>query len=435
MRTLTGSDKTMSATTNAMRPPAEPIPDLRDPEFYLDGIPHGIFTRLRRENPVFWNPEPDDPKHDGFWGLTKYDDVVAVSKNPKLFSSDSDWGGHRIFDEDQRRLGGDGDGASDIKSMISMDPPEHSKYRATVLPGLMSKRVLAMEDGIRRRARAILDEFEVALEEETTPDFVARVAVELPIQMLAELFQVPDERRQDLFRWSNAIVAEDDPDMRASDEYMAQCWAELTQYGLELYQERAAKPGDDLISMMVHARIDGEPMSLERYLAAFGLLIVAGNETTRNSISGGLLALSEHPEQRRLLLERPERIAGAATEIVRWVTPVIHMRRTATADTEIRGRTIRRGEKVVLWYCSANRDEDAFERPFEFDVLRKPKPMQLGFGIGQHFCLGARLAELQLRVVVEELLPRFPDLQPSTEVRRLRSNFIAGIKEMRVRRS
>ncbi len=413
--------------------PSEKL-DLRDPELYLSGIPHELFTTLRRESPVFWNPEPDDPNHEGFWGLTRYDDIVAVSKNPKVFSSDAEWGGHRIFDESERALTPrENEEPSQIKSMISMDPPEHTQYRATILPGLMSKRVLGMEEGIRRRARTILDSFEQVLDEEGEADFVEKVAVELPIQMLAELFQVPDERQADLFRWSNAIVAEDDPDMRASDEYMAQCWEEMSLYALELYQQRMAEPGDDLISMMVHARIDGEPMTMQRYLAAFGLLIVAGNETTRNSISGGLLALAEHPSQRQLLVEQPDLIAGAVSEIVRWVTPVIHMRRTATVDTEIRGQKIKRGDKVVLWYCSGNRDEDAFERAFEFDVAREG-PMQLGFGFGQHFCLGARLAELQLRVVFEELLPRFPRLEPVGEIKRLRSNFIAGIKEMRVQR-
>ncbi|MEM6701945.1 MAG: cytochrome P450 [Acidobacteriota bacterium] len=408
--------------------------DLRDPELYLDGTPHALFTQLRTESPVYWNPEPDDPRHDGFWAITKYDDIVTISKNPKIFSSDADWGGHRIFDEEDRRITGEDDDApSDVKSMISMDPPEHSQYRKTVLPGLMSRRVLQMEEGIRRRARTILDDFEHSFTAEETPDFVEKVAVELPIQMLAELFQVPAERQDDLFRWSNAIVAEDDPDMRASEEYMAQVWQEMSMYALELYQERMANPSDDLISMMVHSRIDGEPMKMERYLGAFGLLIVAGNETTRNSISGGLMALADHPEQRRQLVDHPELIAGAAREIVRWVSPVTHMRRTATQDTEIRDQTIRRGEKVVLWYCSANRDEDAFDDPFHFDVERQG-PMQLGFGTGQHFCLGARLAELQLRVVFEELLPRFPKLEPVGEVKRLRSNFIAGIKEMRVRK-
>ncbi len=408
--------------------------DLRDPELYLQGIPHEIFEQLRAERPVFWNPEPDSPSHLGFWALTKYDDIVAVSKNPKLFSSDSEWGGHRIFDESERSIvSEDEEERGDVKSMISMDPPEHSQYRNTVLPGLMSKRVLEMEEGIRRRARAILDRFAVAFDEEPEPDFVEHVAVELPIQMLAELLQVPAERHDDLFRWSNAIVAEQDPEMRASEEFMAQCWQEMSAYAMELYQQRLAEPGDDLVSMMAHARIDGEPMSIERYLAAFGLLIVAGNETTRNSISGGLVALAEHPEQRQRLVRQPELIGTAATEIVRWVSPVLHMRRTATEDTEIRGQKIRRGEKVVLWYCSANRDEDVFDRPFDFDVARQG-PMQLGFGTGQHFCLGARLAELQLRVVFEELLPRFPALEPCGEVRRLRSNFISGIKEMRVRR-
>ena len=210
----------------------------------------------------------------------------------------------------------------------------------------------------------------------------------------------------------------------------------MAGYAAGLWQQRLEKPGEDLISMLAHSKPGGEAMNFPTYIGTFILLVVAGNETTRNSISGGLLALSENPQERQKLLDDPALIPSAVQEIVRWVSPVLHMRRTATADTEIRGQKIRQGDKVVMWYASANRDDEAFDDPYRFDVTRYTRPdvpTQLGFGAGQHFCLGSRLAELQLKVLFEELLKRFPDIHVSGPVRRLRSNFISGIKEMPVR--
>lgn len=394
--------------------------DLKDPDLYQTDAFHAAFAELRRRDPVYWNPERDGP---GFWAITKFDDVVAVSKDPKLFSSARAKGGHRIFDE--AHLGGDD---SLDASMISMDPPEHNHFRRMVTPGFIPGRIAEMEARIRARTGDIIDRIAAKGEVE----FVSTVAAELPIQVLAELFGVPQEDRGKLFEWSNAVVGEDDPELRSSQEYMNQCMQEMAMYSLGLWQQRVASPTGDLISMLAHSKVDGDAMSMQRYLATFILLVVAGNETTRNSISGGLLALSQFPEQRQKLIDDPSLIAGAASEIIRWVSPVLHMRRTATADTELRGKQIRAGDKIVMWYASANRDEDVFANPFVFDPARTQPPGHLGFGIGQHFCLGSRLAELQLRVMFEELLRRLPDITVKGPVRKARSNFLNSIKEMHV---
>lgn len=397
-------------------------PDLKNPDLYLEPDFWDVFARLRAEEPVYWNPEAEG---SGFWAITKYDDIEMMSKNPALFSSAKDMGGHRIFNENEI-----GENNTDA-SMISMDPPAHNAYRRMVTPGFVPRRISSMEDRIRERVTRLLD----AIADRGEAEFVSTVAAQLPIETLAELFGVPASDGPKLFEWSNATVGEDDPELRVSDEYMRQAVGEMAGYAAGLWQARLEKPGDDLISMLAHSKVNGEAMSFPTYISTFVLLVVAGNETTRNSISGGLLALTEHPDQRELLLNDPSLIPSAVQEIVRWVSPVLHMRRTATADTEVRGQKIRAGDKIVMWYASANRDEEKWADADRFDVTRYTKrdvPTQLGFGAGQHFCLGSRLAELQLKVLFEELLRRFPDMQASGPVRRLRSNFISGIKEMPV---
>lgn len=413
-----------------LRPKAEKLdfdgrPDLKDPDLYMRGGHHEIFRALRAQEPVYWNPEADST---GFWAITRYDDIERISKNPKLFSSAKRMGGHRIFNEHEIA-----ENQTDA-TMISMDPPEHAAYRRMITPGFVPKRVSNMEERIRARVTRLLDNMPKTGEAE----FVSAVAAALPIEVLAELFGVPESDGPKLFEWSNATVGEDDPELRVSDDYMRQCIMEMAGYAAGLWQRRVEAPGDDLISMLVHSKIDGEALTFPAFIGTFILLVVAGNETTRNSISGGLLALSEHPAERRKLLDDPSLIPSAVQEIVRWVSPVLHMRRTATEDTEIRGQRIRRGDKVVMWYASANRDEEKWAEPYRFDVARYANPQtptQLGFGAGQHFCLGSRLAELQLRILFEELLKRFPDIEVAGPVRRLRSNFISGIKEMPVRYS
>ena len=399
--------------------------DLKNPDLYLNGVPHELFARLRAEDPVHWNPETDGR---GFWAITKYDDIVAVSKNPALFSSAREHGGHRMFDENVVGLASIGDAAETEAPMISMDPPEHNRYRRMVSPGFSPMRVRALEDRVRERVHAMLDR----LGDRRECEFVIEVAAELPIQVLAELLGIPQEDRLKLFDWSNSMIAEDDPELRKSPEAVAADLQAMAAYSIRLWHDRLANPGNDLVSMLAHSAIEGEKMSMERYLGTFLLLVVAGNETTRNSMSGGLVTLAQYPDERRRLAANPAALATAAAEIVRYVSPVMHMRRTAIADTEIRGRKIRAGDKIILWYVSANRDEEVYHDPHRFDVTRAEAP-SLGFGIGEHYCLGARLAELQLRVFFGEFLRRYPEAAPCGPVRRMRSNFIAGIKELPVR--
>ena len=398
--------------------------DLGNPDLYVSGVPHEVFTWLRREDPVHWNPVTNGR---GFWSITKYDDIVAISKNPEVFSSAREHGGHRIYDENIVGTAGMGAEKTDAP-FISMDPLEHNRYRRMISPGFGPSRLKALEGQIHDRVCNILDRLGARKECE----FVTEVAAELPIQVLAELLGIPQADRLKLFDWSNSMIAEDDPELRKGPEETAADVRAMIEYSGRLWEERVANPGPDLISMLIHPDADGEVMSKERYLGTFILLVAAGNETTRNSISGGLITLARFPEQRQRLADNPALYGTAAAEIIRYVSPIMHMRRTAIADSVVRGKTIRRGDKVIMWYVSANRDEQIFTSPFGFDLTRA-EATQLGFGVGQHFCLGARLAELQLRIFFTEFLRRYPNSEPSGPIRRMRSNFVAGIKEMPVR--
>jgi len=257
------------------------------------------------------------------------------------------------------------------------------------------------------------------------------VAAELPIQMLAELFGINQELRHKLFEWSNIIIGGDDPDIVVSPEQVRTAIMELVTFGMEQYEQRKENPSNDLISMLVHTEVNGKPVDLGDYLSTLLLLVVAGNETTRNSISGGILALSENPEEKKKLLEDPSLIPSAVDEIIRWVHPVIYMRRTVTEDTMIGEQAVKKGDKLALWYMSGNRDEDKWQDPFEFNVSRQG-PRHLSFGYGQHLCIGWRLAEIQLRVLLEELLIRFPNIAVKGDVNRMKTNFLNSIKSMQV---
>ena len=411
---------------------------LSDPDTFQDPrVAHEIFTRLRAEEPVAWCPEPWGGP--GFWSITRYEDIQEISKLPRVFSSDGRHGGITLPSPEmirnrQRARGIEDENPEELsvfeggRSMITMDPPEHSQHRRMVAPGLTPNTLENLTPRIRERARVILD----AIADRGECEFVSSVAAELPIQMLAELFAVPQEDRHKLFHWSNLIIGGDDPDVAQSRQETLAAFMELAGYAMQLYQQRREEPGADLISMLANTEVDGRPMNVADYLSAFVLLVVAGNETTRNSISGGLLALSEHPYERQKLLDDPALIPGAVDEIIRWVHPVIYMRRTALEDYEIRGVRIRAGAKVALWYLSGNRDEEKWQDPFTFDVTRSG-PRHLSFGYGQHLCIGWRLAEIQLRVLLEELLARYPDMQATGEVSRIRTNFLNSIKRMLVR--
>jgi cytochrome P450 len=400
--------------------------------------PHAIFTQFRREEPVAWCPEPWNGP--GFWSITKYDDIHAISKLPQIFSSDARLGGitlpdpvmiatrqgmtlEQLMQRDSKFAQFEGG-----RSMIMMDPPEHVQHRRMVAPGFTPQRLDALTPKIRARARDILD----GLRNETEYEFISKVAAELPVQMLAELFGVPQEDRHKLFQWSNIIIGGDDPDIAISREHVNQAFMDLAVYAMGLYAARKENPGDDLITMLVNTQVGGEPMSIADYLSAFILLVVAGNETTRNSISGGTLALSQFPAEKKKLLDDPSLIPGAVDEIIRWVHPVIYMRRTALEDYTLRGVTIKKGDKLALWYMSGNRDEEKWPDPFTFNVTRNG-PRHLSFGYGQHLCIGWRLAEIQLTVLLEEMLARFPDIEVIGGITKMRTNFLNSIKTMQVR--
>lgn len=401
--------------------------DLKNSRLYLDAVPHEAMTWLRANDPVHWSEEADGP---GFWSVMTHADIVRCSTDPATFSSSRANGGHRIFDEDLTN-------EAIETSMISMDPPEHLHYRRMVMPGFTGPRLAAMEAGIRARGVALIERLIARWGEggRKPVDFVERFAAPFAIQTLAELFGVSMEDGDKLFEWSNAIVAEEDPELRPAEDYATLMIMEMMQYCFGEREDRLKNPGPDLISMLAHTEVDGAPMSPGKFLATFMLLVVAGNETTRNSITGGLMALNDFPCERAKAMADPTLLKNGAGEFVRWVSPVHHMRRTATKDVELGGKAIRKGDKVILWYASGNRDESVYADPFAFriDRFEDPKvPKHLGFGTGQHVCLGQRLAELQIRIAFEELFARLPNLRPAGKGRRVLSNFINGWKDLPV---
>jgi len=392
--------------------------DLCNPDNFVDGVPHHFFKLLRREAPVYRHPEPDGP---GFWALTRYDDVVTVSMDSATFSSYR--GGTNIPDLPEDSLG------FVRLIMLNMDPPQHTKYRRLVSKGFTPKIVRAMEPHVRKIANEIIDR----VAERGECDFVTDIAAELPLQVILELMGVPTEDRHMIFDWSNRMIGFDDPEYQTSPEEGQAAATQMFMYANQLAVDRKRHPRQDVISTLMQAEVDGEALTEGEFNAFFVLLSVAGNETTRNLTSGGMLALLEHPDQRDRLLSDTSLLPTAVEEMLRWVTPVIYFRRTVTRETEIRGQKIREGDKVVMYYGSANRDEDTYPDGDVFDVSRDPNP-HVTFGPGgSHFCLGASLARLEIRVMFEELLRRLPDIEPAGPVRRLRSNFIAGIKHMPVR--
>jgi len=392
--------------------------DLFSPDNFVDGVPHHFYQLLRREAPVYRHPEPDGP---GFWALTKYDDIITVSMDSGTFSS---WqGGTNIPDLPE-------DGLTFIRMiMLNMDPPQHTKYRRLVSKGFTPRIVEAMEPHVRIIANDIIDR----VAERGGCDFVTDIAAELPLQVILELMGVPVEDRHLVFDWSNRLIGFDDPDYQTTPEAGMVAATEMFMYANQLAVDRKRSPQRDVISTLLQAEMDGEALTETEFDAFFVLLSVAGNETTRNLISGGMLALIEYPDERRKLLADPSLIGSAVDEMLRWVTPVMYFRRTVTKDTSVRGQMIRAGDKVVMYYGSGNRDEDVYPDGDVFDVTRNPNP-HITFGPGgAHFCLGASLARLEIRVMLEELLRRLPDIELAGPVRRLRSNFIAGIKQMPVR--
>ncbi len=392
--------------------------DLKDPDLYLHGVPYATFAAMRQQASLHWNPESDGA---GFWSVLGYEDITAISKDPKTFSSAYANGGHRIFNENERGVGDLGSSAIGVP-FISTDPPLHRAYRSAVLPGLKLTRVREMEDRLRARVSAVLDKVETLGSEF---DFVEHIAAPFPLMTLAELFGVPLSDIDKLYEWSNAMVGEDDPTLRISPEQAAATMGEMLGYASYLFDLRRAAPQDDILSMLANGKLDGEPISRADFLGTFILLLVGGNETTRNSISHGMVAFTENPDQWQLLREQPALMPLAVREILRYASPVFHMRRTATSDTTVNGQAIKQGDKVVLWYAAGNRDASVFPDAERFDISRDQR-LHLAFGTGQHTCIGNRLAEMQIALMFEALSQRFPDLRITGSGRRLRSNFING---------
>jgi cholest-4-en-3-one 26-monooxygenase len=396
--------------------------DLLDRDRFTQGVPHEWFTYLRQHAPVYKHPEPNGP---GFWVITKYDDVVAVGRDGATYSSDQKRGGVVVLEE----VPGAADFGDGGRLMLTMDAPEHTRYRKLVNRGFTPRQMRMLEPRIREVTAQILDE----VIEQGGCDYVVEVAAELPLQVIAEMLGVPLEDRHKLFEWSNRMIGSDDPEYRVSEELVMNAQVEMFMYANELAQQRRAEPRDDIITALLDAEVDGDRLTEMDFNLFFLLIAVAGNETTRNSISHGIKAFCDFPDQYQLLVEDPSRAASATEEIVRWASPVMYFRRNVTRDTVLRGQEIKEGDKVSIWYISANRDEDVFDRPFEFDILRSPNE-HVGFGGGgPHHCLGANLARMEINVLLDEMARRVPRIERTGDAQPLRSNFIAGIKHMPVK--
>jgi cytochrome P450 len=393
--------------------------DVSDPRLYQDDIWRPLFARLRREDPVHYcEASPFGP----YWSVTRYDDIFAVELDHENYSSSSELGGIQIADQPK---------GQERVSFIRMDPPRHTAQRRTVAPIVAPSNLVNLEPLIRKRTSDVLD----ALPRNETFDWVERVSIELTNMMLATLFDFPWEDRQKLTWWSDVAIANvDSPDavVHSEDERLAEL-QKMAGYFRKLWDARAeAPPTFDLISMLTHSEATRN-MPPPEFIGTLGLLIVGGNDTTRNSMSGGLMALVENPEQLELVRSRRDLIPSLVSEIIRYQTPVLHMRRTARNDIELAGRRISKGDKVVMWYISGNRDEEAIPQANEFIIDRARPRQHLSFGFGIHRCVGNRLAEMQLGILWEEILKRGMVVKVMEEPKRVYANFIRGIASMPVR--
>jgi cholest-4-en-3-one 26-monooxygenase len=395
--------------------------DLTDPALLVKGIPHKRFAELRRTAPVWWNAQPrgsagfDD---EGFWAVTRHADVMTVSRDSETYSS---WQNTAIvrFRADITR--------ENIEMqrfvMLNIDPPHHTELRSIVARGFTPRAINTLREALAARAARIV---RTALDE-GTGEFVTDIACELPLQAIAELLGIEQDDRRQIFDWSNKMIGYDDPEY-GDDPLVAA--GELLAYSMKMAEERQANPADDIVSKLVTAEIDGQHLSSDEFGFFVLMLAVAGNETTRNSISHGMLAFLEHPDQWELF--KAERPKSAVEEIIRWATPVNVFQRTATVDTELGGAQIKAGDRVAIFYGSANYDDEVFTEPHRFDILRSPNP-HLGFGgSGAHFCLGANLARLQIELMFNAIADHMPNIKQVGKAHRLRSGWLHGIKELPV---
>jgi cytochrome P450 len=405
--------------------------DITDPDAYVDGVPYATFARLRRDDPVSWWDEHDGGS--GFWAVTRYDDLLSVSRQVEVFSSAQGITLEEMDPDDFRAR----------RNMLEYDPPEHTRYRRLVSKPFARREVYAYEQAIRLLARSVVDE---ALAGPRTFDFVDRVAKQLPMRMLGRLLGVPDDDGPWLVERGDALLGNFDPEMTSTplglsdtDEYKhipfrSPAALDLYRYAEEQAAQRRSHPTDDVITRLLAPTIDGEQLTELEFKNFFVLLVSAGNDTTRYTMAAGMKALVEHPDQLAELRDSigrdPSVMDRAVEEILRWATVTMHFRRTATRDVEMHGRRIAAGDKVVIWFVSADYDEAQFPDPYRFDIHRSPNE-HVAFGrMSPHLCLGAQLARMELKVLFEELLPKLSDARLAGPIDRLRSNFISGMKRV-----
>jgi cholest-4-en-3-one 26-monooxygenase len=400
--------------------------NLLDRDRFTDGVPHDWFTYLRKNAPIYRHPEPDGP---GFWVFTKHDDVVAIGRDAKHFSSDQGRGGV-VGLEDPTAEQMEAQRAQEGGNlMLTMDPPPHTRYRKLVNRGFTPRMIGMLEDHIREVSATIVEEGLAKGE----VDFVVDMASELPLIVIAELMGVPHEDRHKIFEWSNRMIGSEDPEYTVDQEEVQAAFVEMFLYAQQLAEKRRAEPRDDIISKLLSADVDGDQLTEMDFNLFFLLLAVAGNETTRNAISHGMNAFLENPDQYDRLVANPELVDTAVEEIIRWASPVMYFRRNVTEDTEYKGHQLKAGEKVSIWYASANRDEDVITDPFQFDVGRNPNPHVAFGGGGPHHCLGSNLARMEVKHFYAELIKRVAKVEAVGKPALLRSNFIGGIKHLPVR--
>ena len=393
--------------------------DLTDAGVWEQGAPHEWLDRLRTNSPVHWHEESDGP---GFWAVTNHAGIREVSTAPDAFSS---------YLQGPTRGDPTEDSLNSVRMVIiGMDPPEHRQFRTIVSKAFTPKMIGDLEESLRAETARVVRE----LRGRDSCDFVADVAAQIPMWSISELMGVPEADRFRLYELSHALIDDQDPEIAPSPETSMEASVEIFGYANEMAARERANPTGSLTSVLLDAEVDGRKLTDMEFVLFFMFLIVAGNETTRTASSQGLRALIEHPAEFAKLRQDPSLVPTAVEEILRWEPPIHHFRRTATRDTQIGDQAVAEGDKVLMWYAGANRDPALFDDPHEFRVDRTPNS-QLSFGIGEHFCLGANLARLSLRLLFAELIETVDEVELAAPPRRLHSNLINGIKEMQIRYS
>ena len=408
------------------------ITDLINASAYgQNGVPHELWTHLRKESPVYWYAQRG---HTPFWAITKHEDIMEISSQPDIFSNEA--GGIIVLNEAQIQSfieGGSGSPLAQMKTIITMDPPEHRSYRKVASGYFTPRGVTNLDEIVKSSAAAIFDE----LPDEGEVDFIETIAQKHPLRVLATILGINEEQEERLLVITQELFGGEDPDMQRQGEDREAARKEL---GMEFYmlfdeiiKDRRACPRDDLATMLANAELsDGCPLGQLETLGYYLIVFTAGHDTTRNALSGAISAFLDHPDQFERLRQDPSLSKSAVDEIVRWTTPVNYMKRQAVQDYELRGQKIKAGEELALFYCSANRDEDVFEDPFTFDIGRSPN-RHLGFGWAEHYCLGAHLAKASMKALTEEMVRRIDWMEPNGERTFISSNFVVGLKTLPVK--